>query len=81
MIQLLVIKLPLPAFDARFVTSISKLADACKVHKITFNAILITHGAECSLTKRQHIQQMSVAEMSMLQWMCGHTRKDRIGKR
>jgi hypothetical protein len=36
------------------------------------------YGAECWPTKRQHIQQMSVAEMRMLHWMCGHTRKDRI---
>jgi hypothetical protein len=36
------------------------------------------YGAECWPTKRQHIQQMSVAEMRMLRWMCGHTRKDRI---
>ena len=36
------------------------------------------YGAECWPTKRQHIQKMSVAEMRMLRWMCGHTRKDRI---
>ena len=36
------------------------------------------YGAECWPTKRQHIQQMSVAEMQMLRWMCGYTRKDRI---
>jgi hypothetical protein len=36
------------------------------------------YGAECWPTKKQHIQQMSVAEMRMLRWMCGHTRKDRI---
>jgi hypothetical protein len=36
------------------------------------------YGAECWPTKRQHIQQMSVGEMRMLRWMCGHIRKDRI---
>ena len=28
------------------------------------------------LTKRRHVQQLGVAEMRMLRWMCGHTRKD-----
>jgi hypothetical protein len=36
------------------------------------------YDAECWATKRQHIQKMSVAEMRMLQWICGHTRKNRI---
>jgi hypothetical protein len=36
------------------------------------------YGAECWPTKRQHVQQMSVAQMRMLRWMCDHTRKDRI---
>jgi len=36
------------------------------------------YGAECWATKRQHLQKMSVSEMRMLRWMCGHTRKDRI---
>lgn len=39
------------------------------------------YGAECWPTKRQHIQQMSVAEMRMLRWMCGHTRRDQIRTR
>jgi hypothetical protein len=34
--------------------------------------------AECCATKGQHIQKMSVSEMCMLRWICGHTRKDRI---
>ena len=25
-----------------------------------------------------HVQQISVAEMRMLRWICGHTRKDRV---
>ncbi|GER31105.1 calcium-transporting ATPase 3 family protein [Striga asiatica] len=36
------------------------------------------YGAECWPTKRQHVQQLSVAEMRMLRWFCGHTIRDRI---
>ena len=36
------------------------------------------YGAECWATKRQHVQKMSVTEMRMLRWICGHTRRDRI---
>jgi hypothetical protein len=36
------------------------------------------YGAGCWATKGQHVQKMSVAEMRMLRWICGHTRKDRI---
>ncbi|KAG2558272.1 hypothetical protein PVAP13_8NG180401 [Panicum virgatum] len=36
------------------------------------------YGAECWPTKRRHVQQLSVAEMRMLRWFCGHTRRDRI---
>jgi hypothetical protein len=36
------------------------------------------YGAECWHTKRRHVQQLSVAEMHMLRWICGHTRRDRI---
>jgi hypothetical protein len=36
------------------------------------------YGAECWLTKRQHIRQISVVEMHMLCWFCGHTRRDQI---
>jgi hypothetical protein len=32
--------------------------------------------AEYWLTKRRHVQQLSVTEMHMLQWVCGHTRRD-----
>ena len=36
------------------------------------------YGAECWPTKRQHVQKISIAEMRMLHWSCGHTRRDRI---
>jgi hypothetical protein len=36
------------------------------------------YDTKCWATKGQHIQKMSVAEMRMLCWICGHTRKDRI---
>jgi hypothetical protein len=36
------------------------------------------YDAEYSGTKGQHVQKMSVAEMRMLRWICGHIRKDRI---
>jgi hypothetical protein len=36
------------------------------------------YGAECWVTKGQHVQKMSVAEMRILRWICGHTRKNRI---
>jgi hypothetical protein len=35
------------------------------------------YGAECWPIKRQHVQQLSVAEMRMLRWFCGHARRDR----
>ena len=28
--------------------------------------------------KKGHVQQLSVAEMRMLRWICGHTRMDRV---
>ena len=28
--------------------------------------------------KRQHVQQLIIAEMRMLRWFCGHTRRDRV---
>jgi hypothetical protein len=36
------------------------------------------YGAECWPTKRRHVQQLSVAEMHILRWFCGHTRRDRV---
>jgi hypothetical protein len=36
------------------------------------------YEAECCPTKRRHVQQLSIAEMRMLRWICGHTRRDRV---
>ena len=36
------------------------------------------YGAECCPTKIQHVQQLIVAEMRMLRWICGHTRMDQV---
>ena len=40
--------------------------------------LAILYGAECWPTKRWHVQQLSVAEMRILRWSCGHTRRDRV---
>jgi hypothetical protein len=36
------------------------------------------YGAEYWFTKRRYVQQLSVAEMRMIRWICGHTRRDRV---
>jgi hypothetical protein len=36
------------------------------------------YGAKCWPTKRRHVQQLSVAEMHILRWFCGHTRRDKV---
>ncbi|XP_070057395.1 uncharacterized protein [Nicotiana tomentosiformis] len=36
------------------------------------------YGAECWPVKKSHVQKLKVAEMRMLRWMCGHTRRDKI---
>jgi hypothetical protein len=38
----------------------------------------IMYSAKCWATKGQHVQKMSVAEMRMLRWIFGYTRKDWI---
>jgi hypothetical protein len=40
--------------------------------------LAMLYGAECWPTKRRHIQQLSVVEMCMLCWICGHTRLDQV---
>ena len=36
------------------------------------------YGVECWPTKRRHVLQISVAEIRMLRWICGHARMDRV---
>ncbi|CAN6714712.1 unnamed protein product [Malus baccata var. baccata] len=36
------------------------------------------YDTECWAVKYQHVHKMGVAEMRMLRWICGHTRKDKI---
>ena len=36
------------------------------------------YGIECWAIKRHHAQKLSVAEMRMLRWMCGNTRRDKV---
>jgi hypothetical protein len=36
------------------------------------------YGAECWPTKMRHVQQLSVAKMRMLRWICSHTRRDPV---
>ncbi|XP_070026270.1 uncharacterized protein [Nicotiana sylvestris] len=48
-----------------------------KFYKVVVRPTML-YGAECWPAKKSHDQKMKVAEMRMLRWMCGHTRKDRI---
>jgi hypothetical protein len=52
-----------------------KLKD--KFYRTTIRPAML-YGAECWPTKSRHIQQLSVAKMRMLCWICGHTRLDRV---
>jgi hypothetical protein len=36
------------------------------------------YGAECWPTKRRHIQQLSITEIRMFRWICGHPSKDHV---
>jgi len=38
----------------------------------------LLYGIECWAIKRYHSQKMSVAEMRMLRWICGNTRRDKV---
>ncbi|KAL6568984.1 hypothetical protein OROGR_000709 [Orobanche gracilis] len=38
----------------------------------------LLYDTECWAIKQCHVQKMNVAEMRMLRWMCGHTKKDRL---
>ena len=35
----------------------------------------MTYGVECWPIKKQYMYKMDVAEMRMLKWLCGKTRK------
>jgi hypothetical protein len=48
-----------------------------KFYRTTIRPAML-YGAECWPTKRRHTKQLSVAEMRMLRWICGHTRLDRV---
>uniref|UniRef100_M8AWF1 Brefeldin A-inhibited guanine nucleotide-exchange protein 2 n=1 Tax=Aegilops tauschii TaxID=37682 RepID=M8AWF1_AEGTA len=56
-----------------------------KFYRTTVRPAML-YGVECWPTKRRQVQQLGVAEMRMLRWMCGHTRRienddirDRVG--
>ncbi|XP_052193027.1 uncharacterized protein LOC127801710 [Diospyros lotus] len=48
-----------------------------KFYRTAIRPVLL-YGSECWVVKYQHEQKTSVAEMGMLRWMRGHTRKDKI---
>ena len=48
-----------------------------KFYRTAIRPVML-YGAECWSTKRRHVQQLSVAEMRMLRWFCGHTRRDKV---
>jgi hypothetical protein len=43
-----------------------------KFYRMTIHLTML-YGAECLPIKRRHVQQLSVVEMCMLRWICGHT--------
>ena len=62
-----------PSYKVRRVPQ--KLKD--KFYRTAIRSTML-YGAECWPTKRRHVQQLSIAEMRMLRWLCGHTRRDRV---
>ena len=36
------------------------------------------YGTKCWAVKKQYASKMNVAEIRMLRWMCGKTRRDKI---
>ncbi|XP_070007282.1 uncharacterized protein [Nicotiana sylvestris] len=48
-----------------------------KFYKVVVRPTML-YEAKCWPIKKFHVQQMKVAEMRMLRWMCGHTRLDKI---
>jgi len=47
------------------------------VYRIVVRLALL-QGSECWLTTRTQVQMLTVVEMRMIQWICGHMRFDRI---
>ncbi|XP_016482341.1 uncharacterized protein LOC107803216 [Nicotiana tabacum] len=48
-----------------------------KFYKVVVRPTIL-YGVECWPFKNSYVQQMKVAEMGILRWMCEHTRLDRI---
>jgi hypothetical protein len=48
-----------------------------KFYRTAIQPVML-YGAECWPIKMRHVQQLSVAEMHMLQWICENTRRDRV---
>jgi hypothetical protein len=48
-----------------------------KFYRTTIRPAML-YGAKCWPTKMRHVQQLSVAEMCMLRWICGNTRRDQV---
>ena len=49
----------------------------CKFYRTVIRPAML-YGAECWPTKIRHVQQLSVAKIRILRWICGHTRMDRV---
>ena len=48
-----------------------------KFYRTAIRSALL-YDTECWGIKKHHAQKMSVAEMCMLRWMCGNTRRDKV---
>ena len=48
-----------------------------RVYRMVVRPALL-YGVECWPIKKSQVQRMSVAEMRMIRWICGHTRLDKI---
>ena len=48
-----------------------------RYYKVAVRPALL-YRSECWAVKHNHVKKMAVAEMRMLRWMCGITRRDRI---
>ncbi|KAK4347827.1 hypothetical protein RND71_034166 [Anisodus tanguticus] len=57
-------------------TDSTLLKENCSSKLLHDSRPTMLYGAECWPVKSSHIQKMKVAEMRMLRWMCGHTRRD-----